>query len=90
MPTGNEEEEQGKTEALGDGANQQTRVKVMNNKKLFTVFLFSLLIPDSKDPSPRGLAVRKIQRRDSLLVDAMVELARTGSFRSAEVPPKLF
>lgn len=31
-----------------------------------------------------------IQRKGSLLVDAMVDLARPGYFRSAEVPPKLF
>lgn len=89
MPTGNEEEEQGKTEALGDGANQQTSVKVMNNKKkLSSVFLFSLVIPDSEDLSQRRLAV--IQRKSSLLVDTMVELARASSFRSAELPLKLF
>lgn len=35
LPTGNEKEEQGKTEAVRDGANEQTRVKVMNNRTLF-------------------------------------------------------
>lgn len=39
LPTGNEEEEQGKTEAVGDSANQQTRRKVMNNKKQFECYL---------------------------------------------------
>ena len=38
LATGNEEEEPGKTEAMGDGANQQTSVKVMNNKKLSFIF----------------------------------------------------
>lgn len=32
LPTGNEEEEQGKIQAVGDGANQKIGLKVMNNK----------------------------------------------------------
>lgn len=84
-------EQEEKAEVIANGANRQTRLKVMNNTFTVTYSFFFIPVESPRGEEPSQECELCIQRKkESLLVEAVVDEAGTSYLRSTEVPLKLF